>query len=290
MAPPKHRQCGVQQVTERLYELDPNLRGRHQRIEDECRRSIAKGEAQRVWRKLITIQVVVHVVAKTDEENISDEQIESQIEVLNQDYRGNERRTASKRPDSVAEPRRRPEHPVRARHEGPEGQAHQRHHARADHARLLRHRRLGQDEGRAAARRRGPTDRYLNIWVCNLGERAARLRAVPRRAGEDRRRRDPLHRVRHQGRRRRPLQPRPHGHPRGRPLAQPAPHLGRHQRLLGLRPGLRHPARPGAQLRQARLARTSPATTAPTATCSWTTWTTSTTPRCSCSPRARPRA
>ena len=42
--PPKHRQCGVQQVTERLYELDPNLRGRHQRIEDECRRSIAKGE------------------------------------------------------------------------------------------------------------------------------------------------------------------------------------------------------------------------------------------------------
>ena len=88
MSPPKHRQCGAQQVNERLYELDPKLRDRHLRIEDECRRSIEKGEAQRVWRKLVTIQVVVHVVAKTEEEDISDEQIESQIEVLNQDYRG----------------------------------------------------------------------------------------------------------------------------------------------------------------------------------------------------------
>ena len=38
-------------------------------------------------RKLITIPVVVHVVYKTDEENISDEQIQSQIDVLNKDYR-----------------------------------------------------------------------------------------------------------------------------------------------------------------------------------------------------------
>ena len=83
-----HRQCGAQQVNERLSELDPKLRDRQLRIEDECRRSIEKGEAQRVWRKLITIQCVVHVVAKTDEENITDAQIESQIEVLNQDYRG----------------------------------------------------------------------------------------------------------------------------------------------------------------------------------------------------------
>ena len=46
--PPQHRQCGAQQVNERLYELDPNLRGRQARIEDDCRRSIDKGEAQRV--------------------------------------------------------------------------------------------------------------------------------------------------------------------------------------------------------------------------------------------------
>ena len=88
MAPPKHRQCGSQQVNERLYEMNPALRGKQARIEDECRRAIEQGVAQRVWRKLVTIQVVVHVVYKTDEENISDEQIESQIEVLNKDYRG----------------------------------------------------------------------------------------------------------------------------------------------------------------------------------------------------------
>ena len=105
--PPKHRQCGVQSATERLYEQDPNLRGRHRRIEDECQNLIAKGYAQRVWRKLSTIPVIVHVVSKTDEEDISDEQVESQIDVLNQDYRG-KNADRSKVPDAwsslVADP------------------------------------------------------------------------------------------------------------------------------------------------------------------------------------------
>ena len=176
-----HRQCGAQQVNERLYELDPKLRDRQARIEDECRRSIEKGEAQRVWRKLITIQCVVHVVDKTDEENISDEQIESQIEVLNQDYRGTNP-DREQRPRPVVEPRRRPEHRVRARDQGPQGQGDQRHHPRADDARLLRHRRLGQDEGRrrhpAVADR--PLPQHLGLQP---RRRAARLRAVPRRPG-----------------------------------------------------------------------------------------------------------
>jgi Pregnancy-associated plasma protein-A len=84
--PPKHRQCGAQQVNERLYELDPNLRGRQREIEDQCQEFISSGYAERVRRKRITLPVVVHVVYKADEENISDEQIQSQIEVLNQDY------------------------------------------------------------------------------------------------------------------------------------------------------------------------------------------------------------
>ena len=48
-----------------------------------------------------------------------------------------------------------------------------------------------------------------------------------------------------------PVRPRPHGDPRDRPLAEPAPHLGRHDRLLGHRPRLRHAERAGAELRQA---------------------------------------
>src|SRR3954451_23852417 len=87
-ARPKHRQCAVMQVTERLYEQDPKLRQRHARIEGASRRAIERGVAQRVWRRLVTIQVVVHVVHKADEENISDAQIKSQIDVLNKDYRG----------------------------------------------------------------------------------------------------------------------------------------------------------------------------------------------------------
>jgi hypothetical protein len=82
-----HRQCGAQQVNERLSEQDPELRSRQLDIEHFCRRAIEEGEAQRVWRQLITLPVVVHVVYRTDEENVSDEQIASQIAVLNEDYR-----------------------------------------------------------------------------------------------------------------------------------------------------------------------------------------------------------
>ena len=85
--PPTHRQCAVQQVNERLTEQHPSLRVKQLRIEHECQRLIEKGEAQRVWRRRITLPVVVHVVYKTDEQNITDEQVTSQIDVLNQDYR-----------------------------------------------------------------------------------------------------------------------------------------------------------------------------------------------------------
>jgi hypothetical protein len=168
MAPPKHRQCGVQQVTERLYELDPNLRGRHQRIEDECRRSIAKGEAQRVWRKLITIQVVVHVVAKTDEENISDEQIESQIEVLNQDYRGTNA-DRSKVPDVWAGLAADPNLQFALATKDPKGKP-------TNGITRVQTTRDSFGTGDSVKTKAGggtppwATDRYLNLWVCNLGE------------------------------------------------------------------------------------------------------------------------
>jgi hypothetical protein len=168
MAPPKHRQCGVQQVTERLYELDPNLRGRHQRIEDECRRSIAKGEAQRVWRKLITIQVVVHVVAKTDEENISDEQIESQIEVLNQDYRGTNA-DRSKVPDVWAGLAADPNLQFALATKDPKGKP-------TNGITRVQTTRDSFGTGDSVKTKAGggtppwATDRYLNLWVCNLGD------------------------------------------------------------------------------------------------------------------------
>jgi hypothetical protein len=86
MAAPKRRQCGTQQVHERLGEMYPSYRERQNSIEQGIRRSIERGEAQRIMRQLITIPVVVHVVYRTDAENISDAQVKSQIDSLNRDY------------------------------------------------------------------------------------------------------------------------------------------------------------------------------------------------------------
>jgi hypothetical protein len=86
MAAPKRRQCGTQQVHERLCEMYTPFRERQNRIEQQIRRSIESGHAQRITRQLITIPVVVHVVYKTNPENISDAQVKSQIDALNRDY------------------------------------------------------------------------------------------------------------------------------------------------------------------------------------------------------------
>ena len=166
--PPKHRQCGVQQVNERLSELDPKLRARQQRIEDECRRSIEKGEAQRVWRKLLTIQCVVHVVAKTDEENISDEQIESQIAVLNQDYRGTNP-DRSDIPDPWASLAADPNIEFALATKDPKGKA-------TNGITRVQTTRDSFGTGDSVKTKAGggtppwPTDRYLNFWICNLGD------------------------------------------------------------------------------------------------------------------------
>ena len=163
-----HRQCGAQQVNERLSELDPKLRDRQLRIEDECRRSIEKGEAQRVWRKLITIQCVVHVVAKTDEENITDAQIESQIEVLNQDYRGTNSDRSSV-PDPWTSLTADPNIQFALAKKDPKGKA-------TNGITRVQTTRDSFGTGDSVKTKAGggippwATDRYLNIWVCNLGD------------------------------------------------------------------------------------------------------------------------
>jgi hypothetical protein len=165
--PPKRRQCGAQQVNERLYEQDPKLRARHQKIEEDCQKAIYSGAAQRVWRKLVTIQVVVHVVHKTDEENISDEQIKSQIDVLNTDYRA-KNTDHDKIPDpwkslaadvniafalATKDPKGKPTNGIT------------RVQTTVDE--------FGTDDEVKAKATGGvppwPADRYLNLWVCNLG-------------------------------------------------------------------------------------------------------------------------
>jgi hypothetical protein len=77
------RHCASQEVLARQLEEDPGLRQRMADIERFTRDAIATG---RVSRRGIEIPVVVNVVWHTPEQNISDAQIASQIEVLNEDF------------------------------------------------------------------------------------------------------------------------------------------------------------------------------------------------------------
>ncbi len=82
---PSHRKCGAMIAMNRLIENDPSIRQRLLDLENETRARRATGEV--IKRGLLKIPVIVHVVYKTDEQNISDEQIQSQIDVLNKDFR-----------------------------------------------------------------------------------------------------------------------------------------------------------------------------------------------------------
>ncbi|WP_314245276.1 zinc metalloprotease [Streptomyces sp. DSM 40907] len=81
------RWCGAMEVHRRLLDRNPEYAGNRALIENtaftyERRERIAAREA------VIDIPVVVHVVHNTAEQNISVAQINSQIDVLNQDFRG----------------------------------------------------------------------------------------------------------------------------------------------------------------------------------------------------------
>ena len=71
----------------RLLRKDPEYRWRRREIEREIEGWTARYGADGLRTGLIRIPVVVHVVYKTPAENISDAQIQSQIDVLNADFR-----------------------------------------------------------------------------------------------------------------------------------------------------------------------------------------------------------
>jgi hypothetical protein len=81
------RNCASQEVLEEQLKADPTLRTRMDQIEDFTRRAIANPSAYRLLPSgIIEIPVVVNVLYKTTAENISLAQIQSQIDVLNQDF------------------------------------------------------------------------------------------------------------------------------------------------------------------------------------------------------------
>lgn len=79
------RDCGTMQVHRRLLDTDRNYARRLARAENHCFRAMQSGLAMRPG--CTRIPVVVHVVHKTAAENISRAQIDSQIAILNADFR-----------------------------------------------------------------------------------------------------------------------------------------------------------------------------------------------------------
>lgn len=79
--------CGVDRQRALFYKADPTLFQKRMELEDFTRQWIRENQNFLSQRAVLTIPVVVHVVWHEVAENISEEQINSQIEVLNQDLR-----------------------------------------------------------------------------------------------------------------------------------------------------------------------------------------------------------
>ncbi len=84
-AMPTRRACGCLQAHFGLVDRYPSFKANQARIQEFTHRCM-RGEVA-VREGITRIPVVVHVVHKTDEENISDAQVQSQIAVLNEDFR-----------------------------------------------------------------------------------------------------------------------------------------------------------------------------------------------------------
>ncbi|MBS1683491.1 MAG: T9SS type A sorting domain-containing protein [Bacteroidetes bacterium] len=82
----QHRQCGSMEVLAQMLRDNPAIATARQDIEAQTVRFISSHPFGASSRSIITIPVVVHVVYSTADQNISDAQIQSQIDVLNADY------------------------------------------------------------------------------------------------------------------------------------------------------------------------------------------------------------
>ena len=79
--------CGTELITKYMMENSPEYKAAREKVNSQTREWINYNIPNNNSKTIITIPVVVHVVWKTNAQNISDAQIESQIEVLNEDYR-----------------------------------------------------------------------------------------------------------------------------------------------------------------------------------------------------------
>jgi Pregnancy-associated plasma protein-A len=165
-AVPSRRECGATAAHYLLVEAHPEFRERLRDLEEATAQRMALGTAALAPEGPVTIECAVHIVYNEDSENISDAQIESQISVLNQDFRA-QNMDKSKVPavweglvvDTNIQ--------FALASEDPAG------NSTTGITRTTTDRRaFGVDDSVKSAATGGvdpwPTDRYLNVWVCTL--------------------------------------------------------------------------------------------------------------------------
>ena len=81
------RVCGTMEALEAQLAADPGQVRRMAAIESQTRQLLANPALQRSTAGTVIIPVVVHVLYNTTAQNISDAQVQSQIDVLNEDFR-----------------------------------------------------------------------------------------------------------------------------------------------------------------------------------------------------------
>ena len=80
------RKCAANEVLEEQLKADPGLRQRMDEIETFTRRFVDNPAISRIVGDVMEVPVVVNVLYNTTAQNISNEQIESQISIINADF------------------------------------------------------------------------------------------------------------------------------------------------------------------------------------------------------------
>ena len=164
---PQHRTCHTVENLERLKAEDPQYAQRLEAIEAHTNRFIERSKAQRTENQIINIPVVVHVIYSNSTENISQAQIESQITVLNDDFR-RLNADASNTPSQFAGRAADVEIEFALATTAPNGSA-TNGITRKSSSRTS----WGTNDEMKFSSNGGvdawPTDQYLNMWVCNIG-------------------------------------------------------------------------------------------------------------------------
>lgn len=83
----QHNKCNTMTNWEKAKQQDPQTETRNAELEERIQQWISSSSTNRSAAAVITIPVVVHVIYNANEENISEAQINSQIAILNTDFR-----------------------------------------------------------------------------------------------------------------------------------------------------------------------------------------------------------